>query len=370
MRIALFLPSLEGGGAERVSLLLAQGLKERGAQVDLVLARAQGPYLAGVPSGVRVVDLKAPRVLFSLPPLIAYLRREKPQALFSALTHANLIALWAKGLARVPTRVFVAEHVPLRASQSGGMPLRGRVAHALLGWVYPKAHGVVAVSQGLAEELVEAFRVPRDKVRVIYNPVVSPELFQKAEEDLRHPWFEPGQPPVFLGVGRLSREKNFPLLLRAFARVRRRASSRLLILGEGRERGFLEALVRELGLSEDVALPGFVSNPYPFMRKATALVLSSQYEALPTVLIEAMALGTPVVATDCPFGPREILEEGRWGRLVGADDELGLANAMQEVLENPPTLEEREAMKRVAWERFSVDRVVQNYLMVLEGLIK
>ncbi|MDM7325236.1 MAG: glycosyltransferase [Thermus sp.] len=369
MKIALFLPSLEGGGAERVNLLLAQGLKERGAEVDLVLARAKGPYLSGVPSGVRVVDLKAPRTLFSLPPLVAYLKREKPGALFSSLTHANLIALWAKGLARVPTRVFVAEHTPLRASQSGAVPLRERVARALLGWVYPKAQGVVAVSQGLSEELVEVFRVPRDKVRVIYNPVVGPELFRKAEENIPHPWFEPGQPPVFLGVGRLSKEKNFPLLLRAFARVKERVPSRLLILGEGQERGPLETLIRELGLSEHVALPGFVSNPYSFMRKAAALVLSSRYEALPTVLIEAMALGTPLVATDCPFGPREILEGGRWGRLVSVDDELGLAKAMQEVLENPPTKEEREAMKRVAWERFGVDKVVQDYWTLLEGLI-
>ncbi|RTI12725.1 glycosyl transferase [Thermus scotoductus] len=370
MKVALFLPSLEGGGAERVNLLLAQGLKERGAEVDLVLAQAQGPYLSAVPKGVRVVDLKAPRVLFSLVPLVAYLRRERPKALFSSLSHANILALWARGLAQVPTQVFVVEHTPLKESRLGTISFRERAAHALLPWVYPKAQGVVAVSKGLAEELVEVFRIPRDKVRMIYNPVVSEGLFRKAdveEEVLSHPWFAPNQPPVLLAVGRLSREKNFSLLLRAFARVRRRVPSRLLILGEGQERGFLEALVGELGLSEDVSLPGFVPNPYPFMRKAAALVLSSRYEALPTVLIEAMALGTPVVATDCPFGPREILEGGRWGQLVAVDDEVGLANAMQEVLENPPPSEERELMRKVALERFGVDRAIQEYWQLLGG---
>lgn len=367
MKVALFLPSLEGGGAERVNLLLAQGLKERGAEVDLVLAQARGPYLSGVPKGIRVVDLQVPRVLFSLVPLAAYLRRERPQALLSSLTHANIIALWAKGLAQGPTKVFVAEHTPLRANRLGTVSLREQAAHTFLQWVYPRAEGVVAVSKGLAEELVEVFRVPRDKVRVIYNPVVSEELFRKAEEALLHPWFGPNQPPVFLAVGRLSREKNFSLLLRAFARVRRRIPSRLLILGEGQERSHLEALVEDLGLLEDVSLPGFVPNPYPFMSKAAAFVLSSRYEALPTVLIEAMALGTPVVATDCPFGPREILEEGQWGRLVAVDDEVGLANAMQEVLEKKPSLEEQERMRKLAVERFGVDRAIQEYWQLLGG---
>lgn len=368
MKVALFLPSLEGGGAERVSLLLAQGLKERGAEVDLVLAQAQGPYLSAVPKGVRVVDLGAPRVLLSLFPLLAYLRKEKPEVLVSSLSHANLIAYWARSLSKIPTRVFLAEHIPVKSGRWGTISVKERIVLTLLRRVYPRADGVVAVSEGLAEELISFFGVPSDKVHTIYNPVVSEELFRKAEETAPHLGFDSFPDlPVVLAVGRLTRQKNFSLLLRAFARVRKRVESRLLILGEGPERKRLEALIQELELSEHVALPGFVPNPYPYMRKAAVFVLSSLYEALPTVLIEAMALGTPLVATDCPYGPREILEGGRWGQLVAVDDEVGLANAMQEVLENPPPSEERELMRKVALERFGVDRAIQEYWQLLGG---
>lgn len=370
IKIAVFLPSLEGGGAEKVNLLLAKGLKEKEARVDLVLSKAHGPYLQMIPEGINVVDLKAPRIIMALPSLIAYLRREKPSVLLSSLTHTNVVSVWGREVARVPTSVLVAEHVPLKAShRNKHLRLNERTVRFLMGGAYKKAEAVVAVSKGLAKELVEEFDLPHEKVRVIYNPVIQDELFEKAKEPVAHPWLTPGEEPVFLAVGRLVAEKNFELLIRAFAKVRREKASRLLILGEGPERPRLQSLVRSLGLSEFVDMPGFVPNPYPYMVRASALVLSSLYEALPTVLIEGLALGVPIVATDCPFGPAEILEEGRWGRLVPMADEAALAQAMLEVLLDPPSEEERSAARKSAIERFGLQRGVDEYWNLIQTIV-
>jgi glycosyltransferase involved in cell wall biosynthesis len=198
-----------------------------------------------------------------------------------------------------------------------------------------------------------------EKIKVIYNPVITPELFAKAEEPLDHPWFRPGEPPVVLGVGRLTQAKDFPTLIRAFALVRKERPARLMILGEGEERPKLEALVRELGLEEDVALPGFVGNPYKYIARAGVFVLSSAWEGLPTTLVEALALGTPVVSTNCKSGPEEILEEGRWGRLVPVGNIEELAKAIGESLSMPRLL------NGGALDRFRVDIVVDRYLEVM-----
>ncbi|MGB9554008.1 MAG: glycosyltransferase, partial [bacterium] len=306
-KLALFLPSLHGGGAERVKVNLAQGFAERGLKVDLVLAKAEGPYLSRVSSKVRVVDLRAKRVLYSLPALVQYLRRERPAALLSALNHANVVAIWAKKLACVKTRLVATEHTVLSQSTENTSSLRGRLMPLLIRLFYPWADAVVAVSRGVAEDLSSMTGLPLNKIKVIYNPVITPELFAKAEEPVDHPWFRPGEPPVILGVGRLTAAKDFPTLIRAFALVHKERPARLMILGEGEDRPELEALVRELGLEQDVALPGFVENSYKYMKRAAVFVLSSRWEGLPTVLIEALALGTPVVSTDCPSGPKEIL---------------------------------------------------------------
>jgi len=362
MKIALFLPSLRGGGAERVMVNLARGFVERGLRVDLVLAKAEGPYLSQVPKEVRVVDLGARRVLYSLPGLVRYLRRERPQAMLSALNHANIVAIWAKLLARVQTRLVVAEHSTLSRSTENASSVRAKLLPFLIKTFYPYADAVVAVSRGVAEDLVTTTKLPMEKIKVIYNPVITPELFAKAEEPLDHPWFRPGEPPVVLGVGRLTQQKDFPTLIRAFALVRREHPARLMILGEGEERPKLEALVRELRLEEDVALPGFVDNPYKYMKRAAVFVLSSQWEGFGNVLVEAMACGCPVVATDCPSGPAEILENGKWGRLVPPGDPEALAKAILDTVERG--VSRVEAATNVQ-KRFSMIAIVEQYLKVL-----
>ncbi len=361
-KLALFLPSLRGGGAERVVVNLARGFAERGLQVDLVLANAEGPYLSQVPQSVRVVDLKSKRVLYSLPGLVRYLRMERPKALLSAMDHANVVALWAKKLARVPPRVVVSVHNTISIATKRAKNMRGRMMPLFIRKFYPWADVIVAVSKGVAEDLAEITGLPEERIRVIYNPVITPELFAKAEEPVDHPWFRPGEPAVMLGIGRLTAQKDFPTLIRAFALVRKQRPARLMILGEGEERPKLEALVREQGLEEDVALPGFVDNPYKYMKRAAVFVLSSCWEGFGNVLVEAMACGTPVVSTDCPSGPREILDGGRWGRLVAVGDVGSMAKAIEETLDR-----EVSQMSRGAWASFELATVIDHYLKVFLG---
>jgi glycosyltransferase involved in cell wall biosynthesis len=341
-------------------LLLAQGFAQLGFSVDLVLAKAEGPFLKFVPENVRVVDLNAPRVLFSLPCLVRYLRQTRPEAMLSALDHANLVAILARRLARTPTRLVVSVRNTMSLASSNAPSTRGRLVPIFARWLYPTAERVIAVSGGVAEDIIRLYHLPKAQVRVIYNHVVTPELLSKASEPLSHPWFQPGEPPVILGVGRLTQQKDFITLIRAFALVRRQVEARLVILGEGEDRPRLEQLAAELGLQADVALPGFVENPYAFMRRSAVFALSSRWEGFGNVLIEAMACGTRVVATDCLSGPREILEDGKWGKLVPVGNPEALAEAIVETLHNPPSVDPTVRAKE-----FSLEKAVEAYLDAL-----
>jgi glycosyltransferase involved in cell wall biosynthesis len=220
----------------------------------------------------------------------------------------------------------------------------------------------VVVSREAADDLARTARLARERIEVIYNPVITPALREQAAQAPDHPWFAPGQPPVVLGVGRLTRQKDFPTLIRAFAEVRRRRTARLVILGEGEERPALTALVAELGLDPDVALLGFRDNAAAYMARAAVFVLSSAWEGLPTVLIEALATGTPVVSTDCQSGPREILQEGRLGDLVTVGDPAGLARAIEAPLDRAPV----PVGEKVLFP-FTREAAVDHYLRVIES---
>lgn len=361
-KLAIFVPSLEGGGAQKLMVNLAQGFVEHGYDTDLVLTQAQGPFLPEVPKSVRIVDLKVPRVISSLPSLVSYLRQEQPQAMLCALNYANIVALWARRLAGVSTKVMVTEHNTLSLSVEHTSNWRQQLIPLLIKRFYPWADSIVTVSQGVAQDLVQVTQLPSDLIKTIYNPVVTPELHQQAQAPLEHPWFQDEQIPVILAAGRLRPQKDFATLIRAFAQVRRNHSARLLILGEGPQRLNLETLVRELGLEKDVSLPGFVVNPYAYMARACVFVLSSQWEGLGDVLIEALSCGTPVIATDCPHGPREILEDGKYGQLVPVGDVLALAQAMEKALTGhicrPPA---------ESWQPFELETVVKQYLKLLVG---
>ena len=309
-RLAFFLPSLEGGGAQRVMLNLAEGFCERGFRVDSVLASAEGEYLRSVPPAVRVVNLGAQRVLRSLVPLVRYLRRERPRVLIAGLDHANLVAMAASRIAHARNRTVISVHCVFETGGSPWRDFRIRTLPWLLGRLHRWADAVVAVSQGVAEDLTRTAGVPHNRIRVILNPVITPTLIAAAGDRPAHAWFEDATRPIIVSAGRLAPQKNFPLLIESFAAVRRQFDVRLVILGEGPERPALESLIRRHGVEHCVALPGFVPNPYACMARASVFVLSSDYEGLPTVLVESLALGTPVIATDCKSGPREILRDG------------------------------------------------------------
>jgi len=334
MTIAIYLPSLRGGGAERSLLTLANAFAERGLPVDLVLAKAVGPFLKEVGPGVRLIDLNARGVLASLPGLIRYLRRVRPVSMLSALNHANVIAIWARKLSGVKARLVVSERNTLLHSSENAASWRAWLLQWIMRLAYPGADMVIAVSKGVADDLVSVLGLPKDRVEVIYNPVVGPELIKGSEKILDHPWFSLGEPPVILAAGRLHAQKDYPTLVQAFAAVRQKRMARLMILGEGEARGMLEKMIAQLGISEDVQLRGFVDNPFPYMREASAFVLSSRWEGLPGVLIQAMACGAPVVSTDCPSGPHEILEGGKWGKLVRVGDVDAMSRAIIDTLDD------------------------------------
>jgi glycosyltransferase involved in cell wall biosynthesis len=384
--LAFFLRSLAGGGgAERATLTLAGALAERGQRVDLVLGHARGPFAGEVPARVRVVDLGGgswpaalglalrdgrrawrlfpwapPRVLSCAPALARYLRSERPAALLSGLNYSNLTAVWARRSAGVPLRLVLTEHNTLsqRATRAAR---RLRSLPAKVRRFYPEADALVAVSDGVAEDLAQVLGIPRARIHTIYNPVVTPALARQAAARPDHPWLAPGEPPLVLAVGKLRRQKGFATLLDAFAELRARRPARLLILGEGPERARLEALARRRGVSADVALPGFVANPFSFMAHSAVFALSSEWEGLPSVLIEALACGCPVVSTDCPSGPAEILDKGAWGALVPVGDAGALARALEAALDGPPTAERLRERARL----FSVDRSADAYLELL-----
>jgi glycosyltransferase involved in cell wall biosynthesis len=358
-RLTLLTANLGGGGAERVLLLLAEAFAARGFAVDLVAAQGHGKLAGQVPACVRLIDLGASRVSAALPGLVRYLRRNRPASLLSALTHVNCMALAARALAGSKSRVVVGEHTMMSLVSATDAGMRNRLMPRLARFAYRFADGIVAPTAGAAEDLAQVLLIPRDMIRVIHNPVISPRLAALAAAPLEHPWFHSGAPPVILAAGRLAPEKDFRTLLRAFALSRNKADARLIILGEGKERGDLERLAQALAVAAHVSLPGFVDNPYQYMRHAAVFVLSSTFEGFGNVLVEAMACGTPVVSTDCPGGPREILAGGKWGRLVPMRNPEALSDAIAQALAGP----ECDARPRAG--DFAMDTIAAQYLELL-----
>ncbi|RYG38396.1 glycosyltransferase [bacterium] len=355
-RVALFTQNLSGGGAERIMVQLANGLAETGLDVDLVLCQAEGPYAKLVSPKVRTVDLKSPVEILSLGPFRKYLRENQPKAVLSALNQPNSVALLARK--RGGPRTVISIHNTLSQEVESSRSLKMRIVPVFVRALTRHADAIVAVSDGVADDFATFARIPRDRVTKIVNPVVLPELFDQAAAPLDDPWFAPGAPPVVIGVGRLNAQKNFGNLLAAFARVP--APARLIVLGEGEERAALEAETARLGLQERVRWPGFVDNPFRYLSRARLLALSSDFEGLPTALIEALACGTPVVSTDCPSGPREILAGGRYGRLVPVRDPVSLGDAINSLLATSEIKPPAES-----WEPYVASRVVERYREIL-----
>jgi glycosyltransferase involved in cell wall biosynthesis len=394
-RVALFMHNLKGGGAERVVLDLAVLFQSAGVQVEVVVGSRKGGLAEDLPDGLVVTELgsqpwrgrlqafaadrsgffqlarpvllpwRTSKTIGYLPGLVDYLRREQPDALLSVLSFGNLVAIWARELAGVSTRIVVSERNTLSLSRIATPSRRRRWRRRYLPGViertYPQADAITAVSDGVADDLAEATGLARDKIVTVYNPVVTERLQAGASEALDHPWFQPGETPVILSAGRLHPQKDFEALLRAFAEVRAKRKLRLVILGEGPRSSRLKKLAAELGIADDFDLPGFARNPFAYMARAKLFVLSSRFEGLPGVLIQALACGCNAVSTDCPSGPREILDGGRYGALVPVGDVSALAAAMEGALESPIPAEQLRERAQF----FSAERAVARYLELL-----
>jgi glycosyltransferase involved in cell wall biosynthesis len=362
-RIALFHPCLVPGGIPRVFVNLARGFLEQGFAVDLVQATRGSGFRHAVPEGVRLIDLNARRALTSLPPLIRYFHRERPRVVIAGAVQTNLVAAWARRIAGVPQQLILTEHNVISAISNGAPLARTRMTPSLVRRFYPWADELVAVSQGVALDLKHILGNRAEKIHIVYNPILGPEFWQCASEPLPNSAIGTDPRPIVLAVGRLHYHKDYPTLLRAFAIVRRSVDARLLFLGDGPERGALAARTREFQIERAVEFLSEVRNPLPFLKRAKVLALSSIVEALPTVLIEALALNLPVVATDCPSGPREILNHGAYGTLVPVGNSERLAEALLDVLRNP----HRKEIPAEALQRFQRDSVIQQYLAIIGG---
>jgi len=360
-RVAVLLSYSGDGGVERMMNALIAGMIEAGQTVDVLVLKRRGGHYAAIPEAANVVALGTDHAATAVPALVRYLREARPSALLAAKDRAGRAALRARHRAGVPTRIVVRIGNTLSESLAGRGWLRSLLRYWPIRRWYPRADAIVAVSQGVADDVVATSGADRARVHVVRNPVIAPELDRLADEAPDHDWLRSHATPVLLAVGRLTRQKDFPTLLRAVSRVGDTAGVRLIVLGEGEDRDSLERLAAELGLAKRVVFPGFVDNPYGWMRAADLLVLSSAWEGSPNVLTEALYLGTPVVATDCRSGPREVLADGRYGPLVPVGDDAALARAIEATLADPlPAATLREAVRD-----YTRERSTRRYLEVM-----
>lgn len=352
MHVAFLLPNLGLGGAERVTLDLARGFAERGARVDLVLMERSGEFLAEVPEGIGVIDLGAKRLRGAIVPLRRYLKAHRPGALVAAMWPLTTVAVLAAAGLKDRPRVVVSDHAPLLAqyaeSASATLLLKASVRAT-----YRFADRIVAVCDGLGKELASLAGLPPSRVTTIYNPITRPSCSAQAKS----PW--PDRPlKRIVSAGRLKPVKCYPLLVEAFAPLAHEGEGAVLaILGEGADRAVIEATAARLGISDSVLLPGFTPHLGDCLREADLFVSASDYEGFGNVLVEALHFGLPVVSTDCPYGPAEVLGNGRWGRLVPVGDAAALAAAMADALAAPVDA----AAQRARAADFSVERAVDGY---------
>jgi glycosyltransferase involved in cell wall biosynthesis len=376
-RLAIFASLESSHGRARLLFEVARVLLTRGHQVDIVVPRPGADLRDRLPAGARLVEL-APRwlptawarrapVYAAIPALARYLRRARPALVLGGSIPPNVSALLARRLSGLDLPVVLRQSNVLRIS---GDPDYGGIAPRRRDWMvrrfFRHADAVIAVSDGVADNLVKAAGVDPSRVRAV-PAGIDADVDARAAEPLSHPWFQAGQPPVLVNVGRQVPKKDQATLLRALKRLRAKADVRLVILG-GRAAASpsLDTLIAELGLGDAVDRPGSVDNVFPYLARASAFVLSSISEGMPNALLEAMASGCPVVSTDCPSGPHELLEGGRHAPLVPVGDDAALAAAIERVLADPP--DTRPLRTRAA--AFSVTRSAEAYADILETLVR
>ncbi|WP_020558611.1 glycosyltransferase [Thiofilum flexile] len=367
--IAIFLPSLMGGGAERMMINLANEFAHQGFRIDLIVAQLEGPYLTEISDDICLINLKSTRVIKSIVPLISYIRKESPDIILSAMNYANVVVIISKILSFSKTKVIVSERSVLSQVLSKLHPIKSIFFKILIKTTYPFAKKNICISNTVRHDLLNTIKINENKLVTIYNPVIDKGFFEKKQAYIYHPWLSDENIRVILGVGRLFSVKGFDTLIKSFKITHNtNKNTRLIILGEGPLRSDLEKLIQHLEIEDFVFMPGFVQNPYPYMDKADIFVLSSHYEGFGNVLVEAMACGTPVISTNCPGGPAEILENGKWGTLVPVDNPHIMANAILEVLSNYNFFLKKSSQERAL--QFNTKTVADLYMKELMQAIK
>jgi glycosyltransferase involved in cell wall biosynthesis len=359
--IAILVSFSGEGGVERMMLNLVNAFAGRGLRVHLLLIKTRSRHLNELHPAIKVIELGSRHTATSLLPLIRYLRAWRPQCLLAAKDRAGRLAVLAILLAGTRTRLIVRLGTNLSAALAHRSRSKLWLRRTPIRLLYPRIDRIIAVSEGVKQDTVAVAGVDPDRIDVVRNPVITARLLELAQQPAPHPWLKAAQPPVILGAGRLTVQKDFATLIRAFARLRENRPCHLIILGEGKQEAKLKSLAAELGVDDMVSFPGFCENPYAYMARADLFVLSSRWEGSPNVLTEAMALGTPVVATDCPSGPGEILASGRYGPLVPVGDWRSLATAMQQVLDSPPDSDSLQGAVR----EYAVETSASRYLEIL-----
>lgn len=365
-KASFFLPSLRGGGAEKVFLSLAREFNKRKYDVNLVLAQKEGEYLKFVDDDIKIIDLKASRMLNAIPKIKGYIRKNKPDYFLSTMNYANVAALWAKKLSHVSkTKVIVRD----ASSMSGRLKWDKKISNYLLWYTikktYAHADAIISVSKENAEFLSDSISISREKIKTIYNPIDLQRLTKEAKEEVKENFFNKGKVPFIVSAGRFSKAKSFQTLIKAFAIVSSKVKLNLVILGKGETRSKLEHLIGQNGLRDRVYMPGFVHNPYKYIAKSSLFVLPSLWEGLPNVLLQALALDVPVVSTNCKTGPKEILEGGEWGELVPVRDHERMAEAILKQIDKnnrvsppPPSF----------FEDFHITNIADKYQKLMENL--
>jgi glycosyltransferase involved in cell wall biosynthesis len=358
LKIGIYMPTLSGGGAQRAALNLAEGLVGNDCKISLILTKAKGPLMDDIPSGVDVVSLNSHRTIASIPKLALHLRQVEYDVVISMMNYVNICAVVANSLAGNPSRLILVEQNTITRTFQNLDRGQRTVRRILTRLLYPQADYVTAVSEGVARDL--EFVGNLQNVQTIPNPISINKVDESNnKEEFYHHWFSENR-PVILGAGRLTDQKGFSTLVRSFRHViDKEENVRLIIIGEGKRRDELERLVQRLGIKKYVSLPGFTDKPFEYMRNADLFVLSSRWEGFGNVLVEAMACGTPVVSTECPNGPAEILGGGKWGKLVPVEDDEAMAQAILDTLK-APSVRPEDLVQRA--QDFVPSKVAEQYL--------
>lgn len=364
MKISIISLTLDGGGAEKVAVNLANYYSKTGYDVDLVLIKKVGPYLKLVSNNVNLVDLSSYNYFFSLLKLRSYLNKNNNNLFLSVIRSVNiLIGLSSVGL-KIKNLTF-REANTLDAIRKM-KPFKRFIYKNLMRYSYFKANTIIANSYDTKQDLIDENIIKDEKSLVIVNPVLPLDYQELLQKESHHRWLDDKNLKVILSVGRLHEQKNYPFLIECFAElVKKHNNTRLLIVGEGKDKEKLQSQIDILGMHEFINIENFQSNIFPYYKKSTVFALSSQWEGFGNVIVEALSAGTPVVSTNCSGGPKMILENGKYGTLVDIGNKKAYVDALCDKLQN---FNNSKDMKLIEYsKKFSVKYIANEYLKVMKN---